>query len=971
MSADAWVGFVIDGRYRIDARVAEGGFGTVYRGFHLGLGRPVAIKILRVETQVAAQLGDGRQRLVEELRAEGATLQRLSTQTLGVVQALDVGEATSPAGDWAPYLVLEWVDGEPLGKYSARRGPMPIEEVLPLLDAAASALAVAHTAGVAHRDVKPGNILVTQIGSRTQTKLLDFGVAKVMTNEALARARAATRLSFLAFTPAWGAPEQFDPNLGHTGTWTDVYALALVVVALLIGKRPYEGNGVDLAMRALDPAVRPTPRAFGVVVPDAIERALARALAVDPRNRPSRAGELWEALVGALDPTQVSAPRGQLPAGLTVGTGQATDVMSVAPSTALDLPSPLSLFQGRPIGGDFRLLRELSRGGMGAVYVAQQLSTSKTRAIKLMHPSLVANPRLRERFEQEARVGARIPSEHVVDVIAAGVDAETAVPWLAMELLEGEDLATYAARRGPLPPHEVLDVFEQLCHAIAAGHRSGVVHRDLKPENIFLAKGRRAGAAYTVKVLDFGIAKVVAEAQANTTSNVGTPLWMAPEQADARAAIGPAADVWSLGLIAFRLLTGKSYWQSGNEEHPSSMRIISEVCFGALPQASARARELGVQAPGAAFDRWFARCVDRDPARRFGNAEELLTALRSQLGSNHPGTMPAHWKAPTEPMPDVPVRPAGETVPMPPAPPVAHTSTRSRSTRYAVWALAALSIGLIGVGIALRTNDAPRESEADELPKAAPTAKVQKPVTQKPSPKMDDPLDIPAGAVPGFGTIGAFHIGPLRTEKDYLASAKACFADGERLCSEAQWVAACSAHPSLAREIVRTSTWDDGWILRGSGSCTLRQKTDGSERYTFRCCSPAVAVRALSADRARTIAADVLAHEAALNARDAKGLAQLFAPKVDKYFLLTNTTPSAVEKSAADWFKKWPDQWNLHESCRLVDDEEETESDLPLIRCRKLTHWDGGVVVTDAAYKWRGGKLAYVNETVLRKREAP
>src|SRR5688572_19878197 len=175
--------------------------------------------------------------------------------------------------------------------------------------------------------------------------------------------------------------------------------------------------------------------------------------------------------------------------------------------------APVQPTPGTVFGGEFKIVRALSSGGMGAVYIAEQASTGKTRALKLMHPELVADAKLRERFEQEARVGALIASDHVVQVIAAGIDPATGAPWMAMELLEGEDLADYLRRRGALPVDEVREIFRQLCHALGAAHAAGIVHRDMKPENIFLAKTRSASGEVCVKVLDFGIAKVVAESK--------------------------------------------------------------------------------------------------------------------------------------------------------------------------------------------------------------------------------------------------------------------------------------------------------------------------------------------------------------------------------------------------------------------------------------------------------------------------
>jgi serine/threonine protein kinase len=282
---------------------------------------------------------------------------------------------------------------------------------------------------------------------------------------------------------------------------------------------------------------------------------------------------------------------------------------------------PDSLF-----AADFRVVRVLGHGGMGTVYVAEQLSTGKLRALKLMLPALVSDPASRRRFEQEARIGARIESDHVVDVVGAGVDAETEVPWLAMELLHGEDLASVVVRRGALPVEEVRGILKQLCHAIGAAHDVGIVHRDLKPENIFLSQAKRADARTTVKVLDFGIAKWVADARSTASAAIGSPSWMAPEQTARGGVIGPMTDVWAIGLIAFDLLTGHCYWRSAEDESSTLANLLREVVLEPMPPASARAAELGVTLPPG-FDAWFSRAVDRDPNARFATARDAHAAF--------------------------------------------------------------------------------------------------------------------------------------------------------------------------------------------------------------------------------------------------------------------------------------------------------------------------------------------------------
>jgi len=295
---------------------------------------------------------------------------------------------------------------------------------------------------------------------------------------------------------------------------------------------------------------------------------------------------------------------------------------------------------GRTFAGEYRVERALSHGGMGHVHVATQLATGRQRALKVMRAELVEDPKLRKRFEQEARVGATIASDHVVEVVDAGVDAATGMPWLAMELLEGESLGELVARTGALPKADAGEVLGHVAHALAAAHKVGVVHRDLKPENVFVAKPRRASESRMVKVLDFGIAKVVAEARHTATAPIGTLLWMAPEQAESDGAIGPATDVWSFGLLAFFAITGRSFW--GEDASPATQ--VKRLVVDAIPSASERAGELGAaERLPAGFDAWFARCVVRAPGSRFASiaaANEELQRLLGTAGLAHAPTQP-------------------------------------------------------------------------------------------------------------------------------------------------------------------------------------------------------------------------------------------------------------------------------------------------------------------------------------------
>ena len=293
------VGSTIAEKYRIERLVGEGGFAVVYRAQHTIWNQPVAIKFFNGLSSAPV---DQREEFKNQFIQEGALLTELSSQTASIVQARDVGEYTSPYGQWMPYMVLEWLDGVALDELLERErtlgtGPWNIEQVVTLLAQVANALDVAHGKGIAHRDIKPANIFVLGEQPRLSAtlKVLDFGVAKMMSdNTQLKAAMAKTGMNITSFTPQYGAPEQFSRSYGATGPWTDVYALALVAVEMLIGKPALDGDDiVQLAFATGNTERRPTPRNLGVQVSDAVESVFAKALAINPHDRYARAREFW------------------------------------------------------------------------------------------------------------------------------------------------------------------------------------------------------------------------------------------------------------------------------------------------------------------------------------------------------------------------------------------------------------------------------------------------------------------------------------------------------------------------------------------------------------------------------------------------------------------------------------------------------------------------------------------------------
>jgi serine/threonine protein kinase len=229
-----FVGELIEPQYRVDEVIGEGGFSVVYRGHHLGLDEPVAIKCLKMPAGLTPSMVDA---VVERFQAESRIMYRLSQGNLNIVRSVSSGTAESKVtGALVPYMVLEWLEGVSLfqdlkERRQRRMIGRTLQDTIRLLDPAAMALDYAHAQGVVHRDLKPGNIFMATTRDGVRSKVLDFGLAKVLTDDGIGLGPAQHTMSQGIFCSlSYGAPEQFDPQRGPIGPWTDVYSFAFVIL---------------------------------------------------------------------------------------------------------------------------------------------------------------------------------------------------------------------------------------------------------------------------------------------------------------------------------------------------------------------------------------------------------------------------------------------------------------------------------------------------------------------------------------------------------------------------------------------------------------------------------------------------------------------------------------------------------------------------------------------------------------------
>lgn len=661
-AADPRLGLML-GKYRVLERIGQGGMGMVYLAEDTVLQRHVAIKLL--PDSVTASMD-----MLTRFQSEARAAARLNHPN--VVGIYDIGHHED-----VHYLVMEHVKGTTAQARIAQQGGIPWAEAMAIAVAAGRGLAAAHAAGLVHRDIKPANILLPEAGG---AKLADFGLAKLTDPAAASITGRAVLGTPQYMSPEQCRAERLDERSDVYSLGATCYALltgrtpfpgdsalqqmyahcsnpapdprevvkdlperCALLVLKAMAKEPSERfssaqemlselEGVLGGITAVRPstsqiadAARSTAGATARKEPSPLTRddlfgeAAVRNKFITPAQL-EEAREVRRTTGTAADLALILLAKGFLDEQAAAKLNRAVDQAWQRLHPEGGAPTPSSVHAdpllGKVLAGEFRIDRLLGRGGMGAVYVAEQLSLGRRVAVKVLPFGPMATPEAIARFRGEARAAARLQHPNIVQIHFNG--EESGQQFIVMELVEGRSLGDRLAEEKRIPMADAARVGADVARALAAAHAQGIVHRDLKPDNIFLADDGM------VKLGDFGLARdllgTAGQGLSVTGTVVGTPLYMAPEQCQARKVDG-RADLYALGATLFHAVTGRPPYQGA-----SLLEIMNRHVSAAVPSAAAVQPEVP-----AALDRLLQRLMAKDPAERPQPATEVVTLLTTVL----------------------------------------------------------------------------------------------------------------------------------------------------------------------------------------------------------------------------------------------------------------------------------------------------------------------------------------------------
>ncbi len=530
------------GDVEITGKLGEGAMGVVYRARHPEFGE-VCAKVVAPEHQAE---GDMLRRFRREAEAACRIRHPHVVRGFGFLEA-----------DGHHLLLQELVSGGDLDGHLKRySGQLNVGEALRICREVALGLAAAHDAGMIHRDLKPGNVLLAPgetEGALPTAKLADLGLVLQVDGEPLDGKTVLTKKGSALGTPYYMSPEQWT-GAHDVDARTDLYALGVMLHQLVSGKLPIKGKNISAIMKShLQGAPIPI-RSHAPETPAPVEALILSLLQKDPEARPATAG----AVAGEI--ARIGAELGianSVVAGAPIDVTVA-DASAVAPPNKADATDDDDPLIGATIGGKLKVTAVLGKGGMGVVYKARHTLLDSDFAVKVIHKSFAENTEFRSRFLREAKALLAFVHEGATSLRDFG-EHEGSL-YMALDFAHGDTLGQMIKRDGALPEARVVKIAEQVVSCLEKAHEAGLVHRDLKPANLIVGYDGR------VRVLDFGIAKILSDAKemAGTEENtltgtgvsIGTPHYMSPEQ-DAGDPVDARTDIYSLGCVLYEAVTGQ------------------------------------------------------------------------------------------------------------------------------------------------------------------------------------------------------------------------------------------------------------------------------------------------------------------------------------------------------------------------------------------------------------------------------
>ncbi len=464
------------------------------------------------------------------------------------------------AGEVGPfaYRTTNWIDGESLDE-AMRRGPRPIPSVMSMVRDLLGALEHAHTRAVILRRIVPTTVILELSGRGVITDLryANWCLAHVPPDDP-------------AQATPFAAPEVRAGQPGDPAS--DVYTVAAIVYFAITGREPDATHVV--APRTLRPAV-----------PAAVERVLMRALRPVPKERYITATEMLEDFVA--DAGSFHEP-------------------AEAPATT---EKGFERRLRRALGDDYELLEEIGSGGFGRVYRARDLGLEREVALKVLHPTLTADPGVMERFRREAQLAARLRHANIVNIY--DIQSRAGLQWYVMELVPGANLAQSVHKEGAFPIPRTMRLLFEALSALEHAHARGLVHRDIKPENMLLEPNG------LLRVTDFGLALALrGERFGGATSRSGTPQFAAPEQLLGER-VDQRADLYSLGAVAYYALLAVPPFEGATPE-----AVLAKQTTEALPVIRQARADVSQDLEAA-----LRQAVRSEPAERYQTAAAFREAL--------------------------------------------------------------------------------------------------------------------------------------------------------------------------------------------------------------------------------------------------------------------------------------------------------------------------------------------------------